>query len=386
MNNQLSFDGPNIEELLEQVQRELGPDVTIVDARQFRRGGVAGFFAKEWYEITVEVDPSEGDRDEGVTSDGPGPGTTTRPAAGQVETGELDPLIEWALAVDDRQDTSFGDDNDPDGRSGAGGPQDEPVSADAFALALASAHREAVFGVGSSNATGSRAGEDRPAASTATATAPTTVARSSTTVPAPRTARLRDLELSQLLAHLETLVPSRTLPERSDPVIAVVGETSSAGVAAAALAAGYGLDSGDVLIARPESVEGTPPWVELTTPTQARSRARRWADCGHATVVVVELSPGREGHAWAASMLAAIGADQVRLVARAWQLTDQLQTKSLALGGVDGLDVVEVDTAAEPELFLELDLPVFAFDGRPATSELWAALLYERRIDEHRDA
>jgi hypothetical protein len=37
-------------------------------------------------------------------------------------------------------------------------------------------------------------------------------------------------------------------------------------------------------------------------------------------------------------------------------MTDQLAAKATALGGVDGFDLVEVDAAAEPELFLELDL------------------------------
>lgn len=362
MNNQLSFDGPNIETLLEQVQREHGPDVTIVDARQFRRGGVAGFFAKEWYELVVQVptEPETGDPIE------PAPGRSVEPESA---TGELDPLIEWALAVDDRREVE----------TGGGATAADPDPADAFALALASAHREAALG-------NHRAEDPGHQVLAAVQTLSTPAPGTATAVPAPRTSRLRDLDLARLLAHLEQVVPEHTVPERSDPVIAVVGETSAARAAASALAATYGLEADDVLVARPESVAGTPPWVELTTPSQVRIRARRWADCGHATIVVVELAPGLEGHAWAASILSALGADQVRLVARAWQLTDQLHAKSQALGGVDGLDVVEVDTAAEPELFLELDLPVLAFDGRPATAELWAALLYERRIDEHRDA
>ncbi|MDZ7678930.1 MAG: hypothetical protein U5K29_10305 [Acidimicrobiales bacterium] len=365
MKNLLKFDGPRLEDLLERVQRELGPDVTIVDATRSRRGGFAGFFAHEWFEVVVEHDGATL-RDQ---VDGP---EQRRPADGAGADGhDDDPFLAMALAVDDRRETGGSVDD-------VGSPQVAE-----FALALASAQRDAAVGSDHAHHQTAAASVAAPSA----AVSPMTRPRSSglAAVPAPRTRRLRDLDLRSLLAHLDQLVPGEALPDTAAPVIAVVGDLASSRLAADALTAQLGLDVSDVVIARSEPVEGTPPWLEITTPGQARARASRWRGSGHATVLLVELAPGREGHAWAESMLQAVQADQVRLVAKAWQLSDHLAAKALALGGVDGLDVVEVDTAAEPELFLELDLPVLAIDGRRATSELWASLLYERRIDEHRD-
>ncbi|MFP4512311.1 MAG: hypothetical protein ACLFRV_05110 [Acidimicrobiales bacterium] len=367
MKNLLKFDGPRLEDLLERVQRELGADVTIVDATRSRRGGFAGFFAHEWFEVVVEHDASLRDQVERPEQPHPADGA-------EADGHDDDPFLAMALAVDDRRETggSAAGGGEPAAGSGVADVGSPQVAE--FALALASAQRDATVGsVDAPNAAASPTTHPRPSSAGLAA------------VPAPRTRRLRDLDLRSLLAHLDQLVPDEALPGTEAPVVAVVGDLASARLAADALTAALGLDVSDVVIARPEPLEGTPPWLEITTPGQARARASRWRGSGHATVLLVELAPGREGHGWAASVLEAVQADQVRLVAKAWQLSDHLAAKALALGGVDGLDVVEVDTAAEPELFLELDLPVLAIDGRRATSELWASLLYERRIDEHRD-
>lgn len=58
---QLLLEGPAIEPLLERVWAEHGADVKIVKAERVRVGGVAGFFAREQFEVTVEVpDPVPG--------------------------------------------------------------------------------------------------------------------------------------------------------------------------------------------------------------------------------------------------------------------------------------------------------------------------------------
>jgi hypothetical protein len=164
----------------------------------------------------------------------------------------------------------------------------------------------------------------------------------------------------------------------------VVGDHHAVHAAASAIATRLGLDETDVIVASPQPQDELPVWLRLHTPDDVAARSSRWRRSSSPRVIAVELAPGREGHAWAAAMLEAIGADQVRLVAKAWQLTDQLAAKAAVLGGVDGLELVEMDAAAEPELFLELDLAVLGIDGRPATAELWAALLYERRTDVDR--
>ncbi len=74
----LLLEGPAIEPLLEKVWAEHGPDVTIVKAERVRVGGVAGFFAREQFEVTVEVP----DTAVATTPAPPAPRPSTGPAAG----------------------------------------------------------------------------------------------------------------------------------------------------------------------------------------------------------------------------------------------------------------------------------------------------------------
>jgi hypothetical protein len=49
------FDGPDLEVLLEEVRRSAGDEARILEANRLRRGGIAGFFARERFEVVVEV-------------------------------------------------------------------------------------------------------------------------------------------------------------------------------------------------------------------------------------------------------------------------------------------------------------------------------------------
>jgi hypothetical protein len=55
----LLLEGPDLEELLARVREEHGTQARIVSADRLRRGGVGGFFSKQWFELGVEVpDPA----------------------------------------------------------------------------------------------------------------------------------------------------------------------------------------------------------------------------------------------------------------------------------------------------------------------------------------
>ncbi|WP_325158759.1 hypothetical protein, partial [Actinophytocola sp.] len=49
------LEGPSLESLLEKVHAEHGPKARIVSADRVRKGGLAGFFSKPWFEIGVEL-------------------------------------------------------------------------------------------------------------------------------------------------------------------------------------------------------------------------------------------------------------------------------------------------------------------------------------------
>jgi len=57
--SQLRFEGGELEELLERVRNEVGPDARIVAANRIRQGGVAGFFARQGFEVVVDVDNAQ---------------------------------------------------------------------------------------------------------------------------------------------------------------------------------------------------------------------------------------------------------------------------------------------------------------------------------------
>ncbi|MGY6499356.1 MAG: hypothetical protein ACXIVQ_00455 [Acidimicrobiales bacterium] len=371
MSTQSTFDGPHLDELLDRVRRELGPDATILEATKRRRGGIGGFFAKEWYEVTVED------------------------AAPTAPPDTADALLSMAESVtDERQLTAAGHHAAPGPRLvrvDADGLIAAPTPTGEFAAALAAAHRSAAL---PSATPADITLADPPAASTSpvcvTAVEPDTPSHASSVegtvselVPAPATRRLRDLDLAEMLGHLDTVVPVRPLPE-GNAVVVVVGELASARTAASRLAVRLGLGPDDVVVATRSDVADLSPWLVIDSATSAAARSRRWRDAEHPTVVAVDLTLGAEGASWAHDVVARLRADEVRLVAKAWQLADQLASKAHALGTVDGLELVEVEASAEPELFLELTMPVLSIDGRAATSELWAALLMERRNDDHR--
>jgi hypothetical protein len=52
--SQQQFEGPVLDELLERVRAEVGADARIVAANRVRKGGIAGFFSKQAFEVLVE--------------------------------------------------------------------------------------------------------------------------------------------------------------------------------------------------------------------------------------------------------------------------------------------------------------------------------------------
>jgi hypothetical protein len=56
MPTRVLLEGPQIEPLLEQVRQEYGPGARIISAEKVRSGGVGGFFSRQRYELSIEVD------------------------------------------------------------------------------------------------------------------------------------------------------------------------------------------------------------------------------------------------------------------------------------------------------------------------------------------
>ncbi|WP_200829739.1 hypothetical protein, partial [Cellulomonas algicola] len=57
MTTRLLLEGTSLAELMAHVRAEFGPQARVVRAERVRSGGIGGFFARERYEITVDVPP-----------------------------------------------------------------------------------------------------------------------------------------------------------------------------------------------------------------------------------------------------------------------------------------------------------------------------------------
>jgi hypothetical protein len=53
--SQRRFEGPVLEDLLDRVRAEAGPSAQIVAANRVRKGGLGGFFAREFFEVIVDI-------------------------------------------------------------------------------------------------------------------------------------------------------------------------------------------------------------------------------------------------------------------------------------------------------------------------------------------
>jgi hypothetical protein len=349
----VTYEGPCLEEVLARVRDELGADATIVEARRRRKGGVAGFFAREWFEVIAVAGDAGGGGSEGPAVAEP------RAAAPPVEpspASEADPL----LALVDAADAA-----------------ERPTAPDADRLrvngrALLAASRRGFRADSTPTGAGDQASavdvvDDR--------VVDDTVAMPVRPSP-PRV--IRGEALAPLLDRLATR--ARPAPWPSAPaVVAVVGDLTAAKQVGAALAPRFGVDPDGVAVAAQITPAGVPRWLRLDDPGAAAVRAGAWRARGRPAVVAVELVPGADGHAAAAAVLAALAPDQIRLVAPAWRDPTELELKVAALGGVDVVDLVELDQADDPEAFLDGDHPVGSLDGRPASPELWAAALLAAR-------
>ncbi len=58
--SQLVYEGPTLESIIGRIIEDVGPDAHVAKAERVRRGGIAGFFSKEHFEITLATDRHSG--------------------------------------------------------------------------------------------------------------------------------------------------------------------------------------------------------------------------------------------------------------------------------------------------------------------------------------
>ncbi len=369
MTNSMLFEGPNLEEVLSEARLCFGSDVEIEAANRVRRGGVFGFFASEWFEVwarpsnAVQANPALALLDEEDEADTFQSMVRNAMADRRISGGQpAEPVLaEFDAALDD----FFGDGDPAPGRQLVG----------------------AGAGVGANTV----AAKPAPSPSTPIAPAPTAPAPAAPTTSAavaledpPRGTTVFDEErtpktdlLWAMLERLDAVPAAPPVPEAG--VVVFVGHGKTALDAARDMGERLGRWNGDVaVVSRSTQIEGVPSWLVVNDLADLAARADRWRQRG-AVPIVLDLGTEAVDRVWALRALTELAADQVRLVAEAWRLADDVGRTAAKIGGVDAIELVAVADTVEPLAMLDLGIPVSTVSGRPATPDLLAAVWLENR-------
>jgi hypothetical protein len=343
-----------LESVLEEVRNRFGDTVAIVEANRLRKGGVGGFFARERFEVVVDVD------EDGHSSAEP----TEIPAEFGLEATEdfCERLLTMADAVSD------GD------RDEASGPSATSVSTEqpGFAAVLDSITRHM----------------DSPTA--ADAAAPLVDARALARLGLPEDIRRAALvhpappagtdPSPWLLGLLSDLPAAGRLPQGPGSVIVVAGGREAALHLARQIAAELGLDPDALLIASAGYKGRAIPTDRRLTSVEAAGESRLgWRRRPRPTVVAVDAPLGRSSE-WARRVIDALEPTMVWGAVDAARKPEDIFEWAEQLGGFDAVGLTDLDATVSPAAVLQCGIPIGRLDGRPATPALWAALLAPRLV------
>jgi len=336
----LLLEGRDLAYLMAQVRDELGPGARVISAERVRSGGVAGFFARERFELTVDV------------PDQPLP----RPRALRSGLAGIDALLEAADASDALPDGSAPD-LDPTPTVSTGGPS--------FAAVLDQVR--------------SLAGAPEPADIEVPAPAPQDPLRVALRALGVPESLLGGTQLT-LPSVLARVPPAPPTPRGPGQVVAVVGSPQDVDAVALLLAERLRVERSAVVVAgvRSAGAAGHAGLARAASAAELAGWRQRAALADHPGIVALAVGPEPTDRAAAAALLQVARADQVWAVVDARTKTVDAATWMAQVGGEVGIDAVAVrglfDTA-QPGTVLDLGVPVTWVDGVPATTVAWAAAL-----------
>ncbi len=415
MPTRLLLEGSDLAELMVHVRSEFGPTARIVRAERVRSGGVAGFFSRERYELTVDV------------PDAPAAQVLDqRPRALRHPAGGLEALLAAADAGDGAGAAAV---SEPAPASAVGPARGEvAVAAPRVSTgeqAFASVLEQVRAMTGGSRPAELPAAEVVPAAAgprvfeplaPAVVPAVVTSAVTSAVTPVPVAAvahpahPVQDTQaappsqvaagvprdqllqiglpvallaavpgdgpvpLGRVLAAVPAAPP---LPRERGSVVVVVGAADEAARVADLVAQRLDQPAGTVVHAgRIESVGGH--GRRLTTAAAAERWRVRCPDLDHVAVVALGVGPSVDDTAAGAELLEALRPDAAWAVVDARSKARDCRRWIEAVGGGRGIDALAVQglfETSEPGTVLGLGVPVAWVDGVPATRIAWAAAL-----------
>jgi hypothetical protein len=385
--SQLRFEGPELEELLDRVRKEVGSDANIVAANRIRKGGIGGFFAREGFEVLVDVS------DESRLPKAPQP-KSRRPQSvldlvDEMNASEREQVIDLSEAPSVSTETpDFGSllaklsrELDEE-EAGMPMPDTQPVSPRAHyrrvteslpppAPPLEEAAGEAVI---------------PPVHEPIPIIEPSNHALAPTPLPALET-RLAALGLpaemipsnnaqadvrTALVQRLAQLPPPPMLPRTPGVVIAVVGIGTAPIALARRLADEMDIVAEHIVLSTPEPVS------ELSNPDEAETFRRGCRRRLEPTVVACSIGAGRAQLGWAHRMLDKLEPTVTWAVVEASCKPEDIGHRVSLLGGADVLALTGVTDTVSPAGILRLNIPVGRIGPTPATPASWADLLMER--------
>ena len=416
-------EGSNLESVLEEVRARFGDTATIVEANRLRKGGVGGFFAKERFEVVVDIV----DDDEDTSPDGLSGGTDLPAEYGLQATEDFcERLLTMADGVSDHEAAPLATVSteqptfsavldsitrhleaepsaalEPPGRrlfmrranpepplAAERAPATEPIPAAAPTALIdppkvfepIPAPVPAPAPVPMSPPVRNPIPEPKPGIDSralARIGLPEDLRRAALTRPAPAAGTDCSAWLVGLLEYIPQPEP---LPRGRGAVIVIAGARDAALDLARAMVDELGLDDEALLIASPGYTgrsRSIPGHRRLHDADAAREARRSWRRRPRPTVVAVEAPAGRSGE-WARRVIDALEPTMVWAAVDASRKAEDLFEWSEQLGGFDALSVTDLDGTVSPAAVLQCGIPVGRLDGRPATPLQWAAVLAPR--------
>jgi hypothetical protein len=398
-----SFDGETLEAALARVTEECGPGARIAQAEKVRTGGIAGFFARERYEVTVEVEDG---------APVPVARPADEPATGAAEASEPPSAAPRSLL--DLVDEASAQEREAVEPSGAAAWSPPSTEGPTFQEVLRGIAAQAGL-LDAPEPADEHMTDPTPTPVPTPAPETTPMAEDGPTrmpaveadvVPGPVVVRptwevvvREDTEADadvfpslgiperllaatdgqasvaqRLLAVLERLPEAPPVLARRGDVVLVVGDAAVVHEAAAVVAKQLGQDDDDIVVAGPHA-RG---FHTLSDPSTAADRASMWRRCGAPFVVALDAPAGPRGAEWVREMREALQPVAVWGAVPAERKPEDVAAWATAIGGVDALAVGGCDATATPAAVVAAGIPVAALEGRRASAAAWTAVLMER--------
>lgn len=425
MPTRVLLEGPAIEPLLAQVQEEYGSGVRIVSADKVRSGGLGGFFAKQHYELSVEIPDSTEDKTPTVTppagrepahtleqlleraesQDRIAPDAPDAPAAAVVVVADTEPAPNAAFA-----DLLAGLDA-ANQIAGSASPRPSPR---AKAVPAKSEETPAVRPFRPATVTGSPVnggGARPPVQSLAELMGGPAVSRSETPAPVRSAAETYGLNppaapdnapviknllsvgmpeamaaqitggdtYAAVLTALATHPAAPDFPDGHGDILVLAGDMGAALSIGRDLLARAGIDQTRLLLAGPSAAgTGLHSSRVMHTAEEAAARAEKLQASDSAWIIALDAPVGGTDPIWVSDMCDALGATALWALVDATRKTPDTARHLRTLGQVEALVVHGVELTDDPASVLGLDLPIVSLDGKPATPHAWAAMLCAR--------